>query len=330
MSWLQDPEWLLARAEPPPGRFHFARVPRGLLHEAAFLDHRMPQRPTEVRRADADDVRSALGAALPRPAGWILHTAFCCSTLLARAVDVPGRTLVLREPLALNGLADRLRSGTGADDPTVNLGIRMMERQGDQGRVVVKPSNYANALGPALVRDPERRLVFLTGSLRAFLRSVLKKQTEAAGRLSVFVHATLADSDYLQRSGLTLRDNAPLLHRAAVWWHAQRHALTLWAEAAGEQVLWLGADTLLSNPSEALSGVDAHLALGLGASELEDIARGPVFAADAKTRQRFSAETRSREDAQIDASHGEAIDEARKWLAPLLERVPVTGPEAGV
>ena len=59
------------------------------------------------------------GRAVPR-LGWIFHVAHCGSTLLARALDRPGRSLVLREPAALRRLGSaRCAKGLGKNGPLI-------------------------------------------------------------------------------------------------------------------------------------------------------------------------------------------------------------------
>lgn len=88
--------------------FGFAHVPADVIERSAFLDTRI--------EASIDVLEPVSVADLPElPAadavGWIFHTSFCGSTLLARALHGGMRT-VLREPLYSDGSAMRVGQGS--------------------------------------------------------------------------------------------------------------------------------------------------------------------------------------------------------------------------
>lgn len=321
---LADPRWLLARVDPDAARFHFAWVPREVLHASAFLDHRIAERPQRTYSAGLDEVQAVADAIPEQATGWIIHTAFCCSTLLARALDEPGRTLVLREPLALTGLADRARSAPAGADSIVRTALRLMERQQGDATVVIKPTNYANALVPALAAASHRRLVFLSGSLTAFLLSVAKKREEAEQRLLNFLHAALQDSDYLAAADYGGPLPGDVLKQAAMLWHAQRHALQAHIRDLGSRVMLLDVDTLLDKPQETLGAVAAHIGLDLSDGHLQRAVGGAVFGRDAKDGATpFTSEDRRRADRSVALEHEETLRSALAWVAPLLQRAPI-------
>src|SRR5947209_12917180 len=60
-----------------------------------------------------DALASAVGDAPRAPLHFIFHSSFCCSTLLANALAVPGTSSILKEPNILVNVAERV-IGRGA------------------------------------------------------------------------------------------------------------------------------------------------------------------------------------------------------------------------
>ncbi|MDX1380620.1 MAG: hypothetical protein R3233_05840 [Xanthomonadales bacterium] len=329
---LRSPDWLLAGVDPAAGRAQFARVSRETYLESPFLDHRIRPMPTEAHSLSFDALEPA-ARAVRGAAGWIVHTAFCCSTLLARCLDHPGRTLVLKEPLVLTRLADLVREGRAADVPLDHL-LRLMERAYPGETALIKPSNYANALLPPLMAaDARRRVVLMSCALDALLVSLLKKREEAEQRLPGFVAALLRDSDYAVRAGLEQAPPNGVLQLGVVMWHAQRHALETERARLGGRAMVLSMERFLAEPLDTLSAVSAHLDLGLDPEMIERAVSDGAFRRHAKSSETaYDAEQRAQEAGQLATEHADALADARAYAAPLLERVPVSswpGEETG-
>ncbi len=182
LATLASPDWLLAGIDTAHDRFQFARVSRKTYRDSAFLDHRIQPRPEELRSVSGEDVDRVLAECDPSPAGWVFHTAFCCSTLLAQCLEVGDRTLVLREPVVLSRLAAESRTPADTAGEEVRRRVlRLVERTYGDEIVIVKPSNYANALLHEMLVDGPgatgpRRCVLLGSSLNAVVAA------EEAGR----------------------------------------------------------------------------------------------------------------------------------------------------
>jgi hypothetical protein len=326
---LASPDWLLAAAEPVPGRFHFARVDRQSYQRSAFLDHRIQPRPTEVHSCTAAEADQVLAGMTTPPAGWILHTAFCCSTLLASCLDHPGVTLSLREPLVLSHLAAWRRQHVPADSQTVHQGVqrvlRLMDRTYPGERVVVKPSNFANALLPELLQgSPTRRIVLMSSGLRAFLVSILKKEEEAKNRLPVFLEALLQDSDYALRSGLTDVAELDLLQQGFLLWHCQRYAFQAALQSHPDRFYTLGMERFLQRPLESLQAVSDFLKLGLSQPMLEETVRRGAFRTHSKdTDRQYSADEQAQEKRTLETDYAAELASLLTWAQPMLSTLPV-------
>ena len=100
-DFATDPDLLLHRVDLERQEMVFAQVSRDTYLESAFLDARMaPVRGGKLRIPLAP----LLSDPLPATASlaFIFHTSFCCSTLLARSLQQPGTSHVLREPWAFS------------------------------------------------------------------------------------------------------------------------------------------------------------------------------------------------------------------------------------
>ena len=107
----RDPLWLPHRYDPGHDAVHFRRTPRAVHRAATFItDEYLP--------ADAGTGDRCAAPTRWPPAGHRRRSisfsipAYCCSTLLARAVDIEGVAMGLKEPVILNDLVGwRQRGG---------------------------------------------------------------------------------------------------------------------------------------------------------------------------------------------------------------------------
>jgi hypothetical protein len=282
-SVVADPEWLPARWNWQASQLQFVHLPRSGHSEVTFLDdeYLSQLRLPSVRLAVSDVV-----AANPPSASaphYIFHSAFCCSTLLARALDLPGTAMALREPQVLGDLASAARVGALKPD-LVKLAIGLLARPFGEGeRVVIKPSNSVNLLATAMLElNPGSNAIFLYAPLPRFLRSVAGKGLW--GRIWVRkLFATLSkdtgfDFGFGADGLLELTD----LQLAAVAWlmhHAQAAALI--ARIPG-RVRVLDSETFLARRSETLFAAANHFGLAMTTAQAEKIAAGSAFATHSK------------------------------------------------
>ncbi|WP_223796953.1 hypothetical protein [Sphingomonas nostoxanthinifaciens] len=250
----------------------------------------------------------------PAPLKLILHSAFCCSTLLARALDLPGIATALKEPVLLNDVVGCRRGGMDPARvaPLLADAMALLARPLLSGEaVVIKPSNIVNALAPAmLAMGPNIAAVLLYAPLRVFLGSVARKGMW--GRL--WVRELLAGqlADGIVRMGFLAEDHFRQtdLQVAAVGWLAQ-HALfgTLIERFGATRVRSLDSDLLMARPADALGALGELFTLPL---DVPAILAGPAFTTDSKTGNAFDARDR-----------GAAIDIAASLHADEIEKVAV-------
>ncbi|MGK6322480.1 hypothetical protein ACMGDM_05285 [Sphingomonas sp. DT-51] len=320
---LLDATWLAHRYDPGHDAFHLRPVGRETHRAVTFLsDEYLPATPDPLvlRRAAA---RAAAPA--PAPLHWIFHSAFCCSTLLARAFDLPGTAMGLKEPFVLHDLIGWRRRGEPGPDLASVLDdtLALLARPFAPGEaVVVKPSTIANAFAPALLTlRADSAALLLYAPLPTFLGSVAKKELE--GRLWVRTLLTGMLDDGLARFGYSPREYLALtdLQVAALGWLGQQQ---LFAEVAARfgagRVRTLDSATLMARPRDALAALAALYRLPLEGAALDAIVAGPAFTRHSKFGTAFDATARAAEHHDAAALHAREIEVVVRWA----EQVAVT------
>lgn len=320
---LADPEWFAHRYVEGDDAFRLIRLARGEHAEMPFLtdDYLGTARP--FHDISATDCLSALGRG---ELHFLFHSAFCGSTLLARALDRPGLAMGLSEPLALNDVVGFRRRG--APPPAVarlaDGALRLLARPFGAGEaVVVKPSNLLNPLAELLMAiQNDAKAVFLFAPLETFLISVVRKGLHCRiwvrelleGYLREgYVDLGFAADDYFKLSDLQV---------AAVGWLAQHARFGELAAKLDGRIGTLDANLMTARPAEAISVVAAHYGLIADAATVAEIVAGPAFGKHSKSGAAFDAGQRSREYAAARSAHGEEIGMVLAWAEKVAE---VTG-----
>lgn len=314
----QDAAWLAHRYDPGHDAVHFQWAPRDVHRRTTFLtDAELPadSRKIVLRRADA-----VAAAPSEAPLHFIFHSAYCCSTLLARAFDREGHAMGLKEPVILNDIVGWRRRGAEPRNVAMVLdhALRLLGRPFGAGEaVVVKPSNVVNGLAAAMLgMRPQSRALLLYAPLETYLASIAKKgmwgrlwvRELLVGQLAEGLHPFGFDQkDYLGQTDLQV---------AAIGWLAQ-HALfaQLVARFGAERVRTLGSETLVAEPAAAMSALNDLFGLDMAANEVEAIANGPAFTRHSKLDEDFSAADRQAEHLSASAMHAEEIEKVTAWAA---------------
>ena len=308
---VRDADWLAHRYDPGHDAFHFRLTPRAGHDRATFLTDEYlgaAGEPVVIRREDA------LAVGLPSaPLHFLFHSAFCCSTLLARAFDLPGVAMGLKEPMIVNDLVGwKHRGGKGPEVArALDAGLTLLARPFAPGEaVVVKPSNIGNALIPAvLAMRPTSHALLLYAPLETFLGSVARKGM--IGRLWVrdllvkqlrdgLVDLGFGPEDYLGQTDL---------QAAAVGWLAQQALFARTVAVHGDRVRTLDSETLVARPAETMAALAELFGLALDAKA---VAAGPAFRSHSKFGGVFDADARAAAVAK-EAVHAEEIAKVAVW-----------------
>jgi hypothetical protein len=315
-----DPRWLPEGYDAARDVVRFARIDRAGLVKEAFLDQRMAGSVTA--RAEAPLSAFAGGGAVP---SFIFHSAFCCSTLLARALDAPGFSLALKEPNILLDLAnaarvnDRFRREPAQFEKTVKTVFALLARPHVSGeRVVVKPTNTAATLAPLALKLGAPCL-FLYGDLREFLVSLLKKGEEGRSFVRQQFNIYALDGTGLaalpQRQAMTFTD----LQVATVVWRHQLEQFQRYVVAAPKTLAAsLDFQVLLNDGPAALKSSAKHLRLPTPAGVLENVAISGIFTTNSKFGdQKYDAKRRRAEEDALSVRWKVELDLMARWAEKL-------------
>src|SRR5438552_3069742 len=111
MRYVRNADWLPYWYAANDDMLVFAHLPREAQRRAVFLDPRFLAR---AQKSDPVPLAELPAAQIREQAGkmhFIFHTAFCCSTLLTRALDIPGVSMGVKEPSVLAAFARHFGTG---------------------------------------------------------------------------------------------------------------------------------------------------------------------------------------------------------------------------
>lgn len=177
---LAQPDYFLHRVDWQNERLVFIETSRETLAAAPFIDGRSPLSGHPAVEVPLREALEAFDQSQNAGGRYIFHVSFCGSTLLARLLDVPGTSIVYREPQALVDLADwravqRLDTAESLlFAPALRLVAGQFQKSWAGEQAVVKPSNWVNSLAPELVEREGSRFVLLDLPMRDFLLAVFR------------------------------------------------------------------------------------------------------------------------------------------------------------
>ena len=308
--------WLAHRYDVASDRVMYRNVPRAMHRDGPFLTDQLVSGRPEMILNRSEGVRGARANAAP--VHFILHSAFCASTLLVRALDVPGIAMGLSEPVLLNDVVGTYRRGerTGAElARLMDESVTLLSRRWEAGEsVVIKPSNILCGLQrPLLALRRDSCAVLLHAPLRSFLISVARKGLWCRlwGRelLEGFLREGLVDLGFQPNDYFRLSD----LQVAAVGWLVQHGQFASLTNEFPDRTRTLDSERLLSDPEAALIAT----ATLFGLPDVNAFANNPAFARHSKSGAAFSPADRSEEHAAALAAHGDEIDKVHTWALAL-------------
>lgn len=304
----------------------FVPMDRAAYARSIFLDRRIASPGGEPVAVPIAELVETADAAPVSGIGWIFHIAHCGSTLLARALDHPGRNLVLREPSPLRQLGVEAAGGKSAGwDARLRLAAAMLARRypGETG-VIVKANVPVNLIAhELLVLDPEAPAIFLYYPLDDYLLAVLRSPVHLnwVERVTTQIGAGL-------EPWCGSLDGLGVAERAGALWLAQ---LRLYADAMlrFDNARTLDAEQLFNVPRAALASAHAHFGVPLEPHALDDLVSGPLFSSYSKQPDKaFDNKARLARKAALRAALADDLTAARALVAarlaahPLPERLP--------
>ena len=312
-------EWLTHRYDEGADSYQMRHLDRGQHDAATFITDEylgVEEQPFVVSRRDAI-------ARVPKTNDlhFILHSAFCASTMLARGFNLPGVSMGLKEPVLLNDIVGWRRRGAApaAVAERLDHGLHMLARpfKGDQA-VIVKPSNVFNALAPlALTMRPASKAVLLYAPLPVFLVSVARKGLWCRLWCRELLEGLITDGivnlgfeprDYFRQSDFQV---------AAVGWLAQQQLFALMIAKFGpDRIATIDSETLTLKPQTTLAAAAGHFGLDVARSMVAD---HPAFSTHSKFGGNFDSSDRAAEHKAAAEAYGDEIEKILVWANAVAE-----------
>lgn len=252
MPDFADARWFPVDVDVRGGRVAFLELSDSVIGNASFLDNRVDAPFGESRIVPADQLRlSSTGSHV----GWLFHTSFCCSTLLARALHFLPYQICLKEPLVLRRLGDARADGEALERfPQIIVNLLARHRE-DGASVVIKPTHAALNVATDLLREtPTARAVIMTSDLEDFLISNLKKTSETQAKIPQLAERALRSCNYRDLLPEQAFSPPDLLCAAALQWAAQRELIMDIRESAGADRVWILDQQELLHDVPAVAG----------------------------------------------------------------------------
>ena len=321
---IADGRWLAHRYDETNDSIQFRFVPREAQREMTFLtDFEIGDAAIAVH-SRSDCLAEARKIKLQTPR-MIFHSAYCCSTMLTRAFDIPGVSFGLKEPQILNDVSG-LQSRRG--DPrqvaaATDIALLLLARPLGPGEVnVIKPSNLLNPMIPLMIAmRPDMRGLLLHAPLDQFLGSIARKEIEGRSWVRELMWK-LIRLGLIDRFGFTDEElyRQTDLQAGATAWLAQQ---ALFAEIAVQHQNFrtLDSETLLDRPADCIAALGDLFQLQL---DPEEVAAGPAFKTHSKDRSDYSTTQRREESERGNELHGREIEIVLEWANRLAEHGGVT------
>lgn len=296
----------------------FVRMCRENYRDSVFLDSRTRHQGAGIYEVKVDDL--LLAVSMSRPAQpivhYILHTTFCCSTLLARYFELLPYCFVLKEPALLTQLALVHDQPATVWQESFDLALRLLTRTYDPGQyVVIKPHEPVNSLATKLLaHNPRATITFLSTSLRSFLLSVLKskERRDWVRRRTFEIHATALA--YPSLSNIKPNDLTDPERIAYLWLVNHFICRELVSNVSCSRLAVLDGDHLVGCPFEALRTVASMAGIPLDDKTLESLVLQPLMRRYSKDQGRpYDAVARRRELAELEDRYGGEADKGFDW-----------------
>ena len=267
----------------------FVHVSRARMHKAAFHDQSLVTSSAQKWAVSVNDLMA--WAALFREKllespRFIFHTSYCGSTLLARALDVPGRCVVYREPHIIYELRMLRRRIDGGDPAFLadwqRLFVSVMALLGrsfsEDEQVVVKlAAEDSYVMDDLLALGESAKGVFLYNDLPGHLTAVLKSKP----RRQKFHELAEMYAGFSTMRGTLPSVEVEALNDAQVaayvWlWHVEN------VRQAKGNVASLSSAAFFEQKVDAITAVSDYFALPFSQADIAEIDTSAILQTDAK------------------------------------------------
>ena len=295
----------------------WAQTSRNTLSEAPFLfPDVFSGAKKQVRPSEHTD------GILPR---YIFHTAFCCSTLFARALDRAGKVLSLKEPEILMQLANFERNQPGKIGPALSSITGGLFADDLEVRII-KPTNAANRIISELMQFESARAIIIHSDFESFVLSIARKGEEGRTFVRRLYNILLMDSPFAQslpqRDVFTLSD----LQIAGFVWAIQCQQVQDAVNRFPDRYRMVHCDDFLGKPSVTLAAVAEFLSLPLTSEDIDEAVASDVFGTNSKfADQSFDTNIREAQKLEAQKAFAQSIEFVRNWVGKLPLPLEIRG-----
>ncbi|MDH4125098.1 MAG: hypothetical protein OEW64_11630 [Gammaproteobacteria bacterium] len=311
---------------------YFVNMNRGLYYKSIFCDGRIYPRNNEVITMPLAQLLDRFEEEnFPAPKlNYIFHMAHGGSTLLSRALDLPGVNIVYREPAALRQLGVAAAEEQFGDQPTdiwqrvLRLSTVLLAKTYQQNeRVVIKANVPVNFIIPQLMAvNAHTRGLILFERLDDYLLSVLKSQGHRDWLQNV-VDELRNSIDALLGLPAGAKNKLSDAEAAAALWMTQVH---LFAKALQKypNLRSLDSEHFYSKPKLVLSKACEFFRFRVKEQKLDAIVAGDLFQRYSKNpEQEFSNTLRLQKKDQLRTEIGAELRAANDWVQHHVDCCPV-------
>jgi hypothetical protein len=313
---FSDPSLMLFAFEGDHARF--ARMDRASFARSIFVDTRIVAVDPIFVRVPLQPLinRAAAQRASPPRLGFIHHMAQMGSTLLARALDQPGRNLVIREPLHLRQLGVAAGAGgEGARDPSwramLDFSLTMLGKRFDPATPTIVKGNVPISLiaGEVAAVDPGQPALVMHYPLEDYLAAVLRTPGHQDWVRRVASEVSLSKAPWVG----DLADAGAVLQAAGLWL-----AMALRFQRLVEvnpDAVSVDANLLFERPAETIVAASRHFGTPIEQDQALGLAQGPLFATYGKDPSRaYDPQLRLARRAEAKQQLAAEIAQARAWV----------------
>ncbi len=318
---LASPEWFPDAIYSDRGLLDCYRVNRQLLSESSFLDQRMTSRSPEKIQASFsfDELKSLAEGVHTDKIGFIFHTSFCRSTLMAQALHVDGICFTLKEPSILLSLAESIRYTQSLREPDkVRTALPAMLRLinglvENSEKTIIKPTNFANNLLP-YVAETGAKILLMYSDLRSHLISILKYGEQGRAFTRQLYIRLMSDSQELgkidPRQALLQTD---LQIATLVWQQQMSLFMKILNNAPRGQICTLTSDAFATYRDTALSETFKFFDIPLSDTQLGQVLTGPVFQQHSKSGKSVDDQAIQRQTEAVAEKFQSELEVTLRW-----------------
>ena len=296
----------------------FVRMDRECYARSIFFDERIVTLDDNAIRLPLCELLAAVSkATVPKQRiGWIFHMAHTGSTLLARALDWPGKSLVIREPTTLRALgvdAGALAKLSTECEELLNLSLRMLDRRYAHDEVVIVKANVpVNAIIPDLLAtSAQPKAILLHFGLDDYLTAILRSTNHRMWVERIFAEMRLDE----------LPENTGALssaEKAVALWLFQ---IRIYAEMleVNPDIRSLDANIFFDKPLECLKAAADYFDCPIDSDQAIQIVSGDIFSTYSKNpNARFDNSDRKARADKTRVALANEMNIARNWLESQL------------